>query len=104
MWCGWRGSNPRPLASEVNTLSTELQSRTFRQVKRGWIMARAEGAAVQAICTGSRGGSGKAQAGQVGVHGLLADAHHIEVFGRQQPVLDQAIEQRMQADDSGLHR
>ena len=25
MWCGWRGSNPRPLASEANTLSTELQ-------------------------------------------------------------------------------
>ena len=24
-WCGWRGSNPRPLASEDNTLSTELQ-------------------------------------------------------------------------------
>ncbi len=24
-WCGWRGSNPRPLASEANTLSTELQ-------------------------------------------------------------------------------
>jgi hypothetical protein len=26
-WCGWRGSNPRPLASEANTLSTELQPR-----------------------------------------------------------------------------
>jgi transcriptional regulator with XRE-family HTH domain len=25
VWCGWRGSNPRPLASEANTLSTELQ-------------------------------------------------------------------------------
>ena len=25
IWCGWRGSNPRPLASEANTLSTELQ-------------------------------------------------------------------------------
>ena len=25
-WCDWRGSNPRPLASEANTLSTELQS------------------------------------------------------------------------------
>src|SRR5256885_14575304 len=25
LWCGWRGSNPRPLASEANTLSTELQ-------------------------------------------------------------------------------
>ncbi len=24
-WCGWRGSNPRPLALEANTLSTELQ-------------------------------------------------------------------------------
>ena len=24
-WRGWRGSNPRPLASEANTLSTELQ-------------------------------------------------------------------------------
>jgi hypothetical protein len=27
MWRGWRGSNPRPLASEANTLSTELQPR-----------------------------------------------------------------------------
>ena len=27
-WCGWRGSNPRPLASEANTLSTELQPHT----------------------------------------------------------------------------
>src|SRR3954469_22041014 len=27
IWCGWRGSNPRPLASEANTLSTELQPR-----------------------------------------------------------------------------
>ena len=27
-WCGWRGSNPRPLASEANTLSTELQPQT----------------------------------------------------------------------------
>ena len=27
VWCGWRGSNPRPLASEANTLSTELQPR-----------------------------------------------------------------------------
>ena len=26
VWCDWRGSNPRPLASEANTLSTELQS------------------------------------------------------------------------------
>jgi hypothetical protein len=26
IWCDWRGSNPRPLASEANTLSTELQS------------------------------------------------------------------------------
>ncbi len=25
IWRGWRGSNPRPLASEANTLSTELQ-------------------------------------------------------------------------------
>ncbi len=25
-WRDWRGSNPRPLASEANTLSTELQS------------------------------------------------------------------------------
>ncbi len=24
-WCGWRGSNPRPSASEADTLSTELQ-------------------------------------------------------------------------------
>ena len=24
-WCGWLGSNQRPLASEANTLSTELQ-------------------------------------------------------------------------------
>lgn len=24
-WCGWRGSNPRPTASEAVTLSTELQ-------------------------------------------------------------------------------
>ena len=28
-WCGWRGSNPRPLASEANTLSTELQPLRF---------------------------------------------------------------------------
>ena len=28
-WCGWRGSNPRPLASEANTLSTELQPRVI---------------------------------------------------------------------------
>ena len=27
-WRGWRGSNPRPLASEANTLSTELQPQT----------------------------------------------------------------------------
>ena len=27
IWRGWRGSNPRPLASEANTLSTELQPR-----------------------------------------------------------------------------
>ena len=30
MWCGWRGSNPRPLASEANTLSTELQPQRSR--------------------------------------------------------------------------
>jgi hypothetical protein len=24
-WCGWLESNQRPLASEANTLSTELQ-------------------------------------------------------------------------------
>ena len=29
-WRGWRGSNPRPLASEANTLSTELQPRDWR--------------------------------------------------------------------------
>ena len=29
-WCGWRGSNPRPLASEANTLSTELQPHTLQ--------------------------------------------------------------------------
>ena len=29
-WCGWRGSNPRPLASEANTLSTELQPQRER--------------------------------------------------------------------------
>ena len=28
-WRGWRGSNPRPLASEANTLSTELQPLTM---------------------------------------------------------------------------
>ena len=28
-WCGWRGSNPRPLASEANTLSTELQPQSL---------------------------------------------------------------------------
>jgi hypothetical protein len=33
-WCGWRGSNPRPLASEANTLSTELQPQT-----EGWIVS-----------------------------------------------------------------
>jgi hypothetical protein len=27
-WCGWRGATPRPLASEANTLSTELQPQT----------------------------------------------------------------------------
>ena len=26
-WCGWLESNQRPLASEANTLSTELQPR-----------------------------------------------------------------------------
>ena len=30
-WCGWRGSNPRPLASEANTLSTELQPQAARR-------------------------------------------------------------------------
>ena len=30
-WCGWRGSNPRPLASEANTLSTELQPHRWRR-------------------------------------------------------------------------
>ena len=25
IWRGWRGSNPRPSASEADTLSTELQ-------------------------------------------------------------------------------
>lgn len=29
-WRGWRGSNPRPLASEANTLSTELQPHCFQ--------------------------------------------------------------------------
>jgi hypothetical protein len=29
IWRGWRGSNPRPLASEANTLSTELQPRRY---------------------------------------------------------------------------
>ena len=29
-WCGWRGSNPRPLASEANTLSTELQPQRWK--------------------------------------------------------------------------
>jgi hypothetical protein len=33
-WCGWRGSNPRPLASEANTLSTELQPRWEEFLKR----------------------------------------------------------------------
>ena len=28
-WRGWRESNPRPLASEANTLSTELQPHVF---------------------------------------------------------------------------
>ena len=32
-WCGWRGSNPRPLASEANTLSTELQPHVRRDRK-----------------------------------------------------------------------
>jgi hypothetical protein len=27
-WRGWRGSNPRPSASEADTLSTELQPQT----------------------------------------------------------------------------
>ena len=27
VWRGWRGSNPRPSASEADTLSTELQPR-----------------------------------------------------------------------------
>ena len=29
-WCGWRGSNPRPSASEADTLSTELQPHRVR--------------------------------------------------------------------------
>ena len=33
IWCGWRGSNPRPLASEANTLSTELQPQRWRMTR-----------------------------------------------------------------------
>ncbi len=33
IWRGWRGSNPRPLASEANTLSTELQPRNRKTGK-----------------------------------------------------------------------
>ena len=32
-WCGWLGSNQRPLASEANTLSTELQPRRWSDAK-----------------------------------------------------------------------
>ena len=38
-WRGWRGSNPRPLASEANTLSTELQPRDCTVVQ---LIANAE--------------------------------------------------------------
>ncbi len=40
-WCDWRGSNPRPLASEANTLSTELQSQHLKQTDIRIIAARA---------------------------------------------------------------
>jgi cytochrome c5 len=33
IWRGWRGSNPRPLASEANTLSTELQPQRFHSIR-----------------------------------------------------------------------
>ena len=51
-WRGWRGSNPRPLASEANTLSTELQPHLKRReriipeagapVPRHWPVTRLE--------------------------------------------------------------
>jgi hypothetical protein len=31
IWRGWRGSNPRPSASEADTLSTELQPRGWKR-------------------------------------------------------------------------
>jgi hypothetical protein len=39
-WCGWRGSNPRPLASEANTLSTELQPQQEYIVLGGRVYAK----------------------------------------------------------------
>ena len=35
-WCGWRGSNPRPLTSEANTLSTELQPQLAARIVGGF--------------------------------------------------------------------
>ena len=55
-WCGWRGSNPRPLASEANTLSTELQPRggiseemrriQFFRRRRPWKVSRSRAISV----------------------------------------------------------
>ena len=42
-WCGWGESNPRPLASEANTLSTELQPHASQHIAANFdrqIMAR----------------------------------------------------------------
>src|SRR5690606_13813315 len=33
-WCGWLGSNQRPLTSEANTLSTELQPHALLRRRR----------------------------------------------------------------------
>src|SRR5574337_579126 len=52
-WRGWRGSNPLPLASEANTLSTELQPRLGRRgilsagVSRPWRALAGEAGAAE---------------------------------------------------------
>ena len=48
VWCGWRGSNPRPLASEANTLSTELQPQRWKRFAPEFAAGRRE---IRAICT-----------------------------------------------------
>jgi hypothetical protein len=55
-WCGWRGSNPRPLASEANTLSTELQPHAVSCLRILSVhLAQANLAGGARVCTGLGG-------------------------------------------------